>query len=55
LNQTIRASVMEREDREEYAGADEIEEKIEYELWRDMRVVELAKQFLPVQAVADNL
>jgi hypothetical protein len=34
---------------------DSVEEKSEYELLRDMRVVELAQKFRAVQEAADNL
>jgi hypothetical protein len=46
---------MGRKDKEECVGEDKVEEKTEYELRRDMRVAELAIQFVPVQVAADNL
>jgi hypothetical protein len=46
---------MGRKDKEECVDEDKVEEKTEYELWRDRWVVELAKQLVPVQASTDNL
>jgi hypothetical protein len=46
---------MGRKDKEECVGEDKVEEKTEYELRRDRRVVELTIQFVHVQATADNL
>jgi hypothetical protein len=46
---------MGRKDKEECVDEDKVEEKTEYELRRDRRVVELTIQFVPVQVAADNL